>query len=135
MFSNDEAHLTLHKEALNGMFQDYVIKFNQEYLQIEQIIPLAYDIVKQLMEKLNLDEKVVKGRLVALVCYIRKETNDVVQIYHPSYKSEVIIEAENFFTNHMMKIAQRIENFNQNGSSLLIKSIPEIHLHVSCSSK
>ena len=132
MFSNNEATLTLHKQALKGVCQDYVIKFNHDQHQIEKMIPIAFDIFKQLIHELHQKDKTVKGRLVALVCYIREETNEEVNAYHPSYQSEVIDDAEDFFTVHMLKIAQRMEDFNQKGSNLLIKNIPEIHLHVSC---
>lgn len=133
MFSNDEATLTLYKQALKGIIQDYVIKFHREQYRIEEIITIAFDIIKQLINELQLKSKVVKGRLVALVCYIRKEEDQEVKVYHPSYQCENIDDVETFFTSHMMKIADRIENFNHRGSNLLIKNIAEIHLHITCS--
>ena len=135
MFSNDNATLTLYKEAFNGICRDYVIKFKHKVCDVETIIPLAFDIVKQLIDEFHLKDKTVKGRLVALVCYSREETEDEVKVYYPSYQSEIIDDADNFFTTHMLKIAQRIENFNHQGSNLLIEGIPEIHLHISCVNK
>ena len=135
MFANDEATLTLHKESFKNVCQDYVIKFNHTQCKIETIIPIAFDIVKQLIHELHLKDKTVKARLVALVCYIREEKNEELKVYHPSYQSEVIDDVGDFFTSHMLKIAQRIEEFNKRGSNLIIKNIPEIHFHVTCINK
>jgi hypothetical protein len=132
MFSNTEAILTLHKEGLKGVCKDFVIKFNHDQRQIENIIPIAFDIVKAVIDEFHLKNKSIKGRLLALVCYVREGTDDEVKVYHPSYQSEIIDDTKDFFTTHMLKIAQRIDDFNQRGSNLLIKNIPEIHLHVTC---
>ena len=51
--------------------------------------------------------------------------------YHPSYQSETIYEADTFYNEHMLKIAERMDRFNRDGSSLIINTIEEIHLHFS----
>lgn len=132
MYANKQATLKLYKETLKGVCQDYIIKFNKEQRHVENLIPVTYDVVQQLINDLRLHDKNVKARLVALVCYTREEKNEEMRVYHPSYQSEVIDNVKDFFTAHMMKIAQRMEEFNRRGSNLIIKSILEIHLHVTC---
>ena len=132
MFANKETTLCLYKQALHGICQDYVIKFNQEQNDIEGVIPLALDLVQEVVRNRQIEDKMVKGRLVAVVRYIREKDNDVVRTYHPSFQSETIYDVEEFFIRHMMKIAQRMEEFNNKGSNLCIKDIEEIHLHLTC---
>ena len=69
---------------------------------------------------------------MARVCYLRVNSEVQVMYYHPSYKSEVIDNPNDFFITHMLKIAQRMDDFNKNSSKLLIDHIVEIHLHVTC---
>lgn len=133
MYSNQNASLCLHKRSAKGVCEDYVIRFTQQQRDIETIIPLAFDIVSQLIDDYHKTDKSVKGRLVAVVHYTREDTDDEVKVYHPSYQSEVIENCEDFFITHMLKIAERMSKYNREGSNLLIKSISEIHLHVTCS--
>ena len=51
--------------------------------------------------------------------------------FYPSYATEVIDTASDFFYTHMLKIGERMESFNRNGSKLIIKNIEEIHIHIS----
>jgi len=135
MFANEEATLSLHKESLKGVCRDYVIKFNHEQRTIDKVVSISFDIVRQLIEELHQKDETVKGRLVALVHYVREEENKEVQVYHPSYQSEIINDVEDFFLTHMLKISERMEDLNLRGSNLLIKNISEIHLHLSCINK
>ena len=130
MYANKDATLTLYKEAFKRTCLDYVIRFHDLQTQIEKTIPLAFDLVKQLIENLHREDKRISGRLVALVCYSREDENKKVNVFHPSFKSEIIEDAEDFFIRHMLKIAERIEQFNREGSKLMIEGISEIHLHV-----
>lgn len=132
MFSNNEATLTLYKDVMRGVCQDYVIRFHNEQHSIESIISISSDIVKLLLDEFRQGDKTMKGRLVARVRYIQVDTENEVAYYHPSYRSEVIEDMEQFYMTHMLKIAQRMDDFNKNGSNLIIKSIDEIHLHLSC---
>ena len=54
---------------------------------------------------------------------------ETIVYYHPSFQTEVIREATIFYTEHMTKIAQRMDDFNKNGSNLIIDTIDEVHLH------
>ena len=133
MYSNEEVTLTIYKESASGACRDYVLRFNREQNNIEEIISISSDVVKQLIDMYHEEDKRIKGRLVACVCYIRVNSDnaeDTVMYYHPSYRSEVIEDPQTFFITHMLKIAERMDNFNRNGSKLLIKNITEIHLHV-----
>ena len=130
MYSNEEATLRLHKRFLKGSCEDYVIRFTHQQRDIEKIIPLAFEIASQLIDDYHKKDRTLKGRLVAAVHYIRENTDDEVKAYHPSYHSEVIENCEDFFITHMLKIAERMSNYNQKGSNLIIKSISEIHLHL-----
>ena len=132
MFANKESTLCLYKEALHGICQDYVIKFNQEQNDIEGVIPIALDLVQEVVRNLQNEDKMPKGRLVAVVRYIREKDNDESRVYLPSFQSETIYDIEEFFMRHMMKIAQRMEEFNNKGSNIFLKNIEEIHLHLTC---
>ena len=132
MLSNNKASLTLYKGSLRGICKDYVIRFHDEQVCIQNIIHISSDIVQDLIERLHQKDKTLKARLVARVCYLRIGSEEEVMYYHPSYRSEVIEDATEFYMTHMLKIAQRMDNFNKNGSKLLIKNISEIHVHVSC---
>ena len=128
---DDDVTLTLYKQGLRGTCYDYVIRFREQQHDIQEIIRISSDIVKQLIDDYHQKEMSIKGRLVARVCYLRLNEEEVMY-YHPSYRSEVIKDAEKFYTAHMLKIAQRMDDFNKNSSKLIIKNITEIHLHVSC---
>ncbi len=132
MYSNDEATLTLYKTSAWGVCRDYVIRFNQQQCDIKDIIHIASDIVKFLIDDFHQKDKTIKGRLVARVCYAHAANEDEVMYYHPSYRSEMNDDAIEFFTTHMLKIAQRMDNFNYLGSRLLIKHVAEIYLHITC---
>ena len=130
MFSNDFATLTEYKASLRKRVVDYVIRFHSEHVDIHSIIKRSFEIVKQLIEKYQRKDKTVKGRLVALVNYVHTVNETSVSYYHPSFRSEIIDDEDNFFCSHMLKIAERMDNMNQHGSNLLIKNIQEIHLHI-----
>ena len=130
MYSNDEATLTLYKEAFKSSCLDYVIRFHDIQTDIKRIIPIAFDLVKELVESFQREDKTISARLVALVCYVREDRNEKINVYHPSFKSEVIVDVERFFINHMLKIAERMETYNREGSNLAIQGICEIHLHI-----
>lgn len=132
MYSNEEATLSLYKENVKGMCRDYVIRFKHNQQDIEHIIPLCFDIVSQLINDFHRRDKTVKGRLVALVHYTREATGAEVRAYHPSCQSEVLEDAKDFFITHMLKIVERMSDFNRQGSNLQIESISEVHLHITC---
>jgi len=132
MLSNNDTTLTLYKDSFRGVCKDYVIRFHNDQTSIENIIHISCDIVKQLVDQLHREDKTLKGRLVARVCYLRLGSEEEIMYYHPSYRNEIIEDATEFYMTHMLKIAQRMDDFNKNGSKLMIKNISEIHLHVTC---
>ena len=130
MFSHDDATLLHYKTCFNGLLNDYVIRFDNEESNLEVVIEKSFAVFKMLYEKYKSEDKVISGRLVALVKYIHLLDDKTVSYYHASYATEVIVDASDFFNAHMLKIGQRMENFNKNGSHLVIKNIEEIHIHI-----
>ena len=51
------------------------------------------------------------------------EEEEDVNYFHPSYKTEMIDDVETFFSRHMLKLGERMDNFNHHGSNLIIKNI------------
>ena len=133
MYSNKDATITLYKENSTRTCRDFVIRFNEKYDDIERMIPLAFDIVAQLIHDFHrCGDRIVKGRLVAVVNYKRLDTGDEVKAYHASCHNEVLEDARDFFIGHMLDISERMSLFNQHGSNLKIEHISEIHLHLNC---
>ena len=129
MFSNDFATLTPYKHFGTCLF-DYVIRFHSEQNDMSEIVEHTLDIVKSLVQYYHDNNKTISGRLVAFVKYFHIEKEEVVNFFHPSMKTEVIHDAEEFFVNHMLKICERMDNFNHHGSWFIIKNIHEIHIHI-----
>ena len=130
MYFNDFATLTEYKVSKRKSVADYVIRFHSEQTDITAIVNLSFDIFKQLVEKYHRENKMIKGRLIALVNYVHLENENNVSYYHTSFQSEVINDAEKFFHAHMLKIAKRMDNMNHHGSNLMIKNIEEVHIHI-----
>ena len=130
MYSNDFATLTEYKVSKRKSVADYVIRFHSEQSDIQVIVNFSFDIFKQLVEKYHRENKIIKGRLVALVNYVHMQNEKNVSYYHASFQSEVINDVEKFFHTHMLKIANRMENMNHNGSNWMIKNIEEVHIHI-----
>ena len=122
MFSNDFATLTHYKHFGNKVL-DYVIRFHSEQNDLEVIIEHTLDIVKALVQTYRDDNKMVSGRIVVFVKYFHIEKEEDVNYFHPSYKTEMIDVAETFFSRHMLKLGERMDNFNHHGSNLIIKNI------------
>lgn len=130
MYANKYATLTEYKSAFNKAAIDYVIRFQSRETSIETIIEHTCDIIKQLVDGYHTKNKTIKARLVAKVMYINTKTESLVSYYHPSKQFEIVNNVEDFFYTHMLKIAERMDNFNCNGSNLLIHNIEEIHIHI-----
>ena len=130
-FSNDCGTLGFHKQSLKGAVQDYVIEFKQNQVDIAIIVGDTYELFSKLMEKFN--DKIVRARLVAKMHFYhfgKEEVQD--RFYHfGSYSSEVVNEPREFFERHMMKISQRLDQFNSHGSDLVLKTISHIHIQLS----
>ena len=130
-FSNDCGNLSFHKQSLKGTIQDYVIAFHRRERDLNLIIEDTYALFLKLMEKFK--DTVVKATLVAKMdfSHLGKEVED--RSYHfTSYSSEEVIDPREFFERHMMKISQRLDDFNANGSNLVLRSNSHIHIQLSC---
>ena len=130
MFSNDFATLTHYKDAFKKGLSDYVIRFHSEEIDLEIITKQTFQVVKELIADYHSKDKTISGRLVALVNYFHIDKEEVVSYYHPSYQAEVIDNAETFYFDHMLKICERMENFNHHGSNFIIHNVKEIHVHI-----
>ena len=128
---NTYAKLKHSKDSLRGAVIDYIISFSHNEYTVQKIIGTASVLFEELMEWFWTRGKRVKVALVAQVRYIRCTTEEEVVYYHLSTPSEEVMEAGNFFKKHMERIAERIDNLNRHGSSLLIKHIEAIHVQVS----
>ena len=73
-----------------------------------------------------------KVRLVAKVIFKHIPTEELRTYHFGSYAAELVDEPEDFFQRHMMKIAQRMEDFNEHGSNLIIVNISHIHIQLLC---
>ena len=131
MYHNEHFTLSLHKECFGGAAQDFVMRFKRQETSIEEIISISSDIVKQVIEIYQRKRKVVSGRLVARVVYSSVHKKEPIIYYHPSFQMERIHDAEDFYMRHMLKIVNRMDTFNHEGSNLVIEKIDEIHLHFS----
>ena len=129
-FTNDCASLNFYKRSLKGGVEDYQISFNENHTTIADVLHITRDLFRQLIDKFSHREP--KARLVAKVCFIHVNsvTNEMEERYYhfSSYQTERVLDSDEFYERHMMKIASRLDNFNINGSNLLIKNIQHIHI-------
>lgn len=127
--TNDCGTLSFHRQSLKGKVQDYVISFHKEEYDIQLLIGHTKGLFFELIEKF--EEHVVLARLVMKIHFqhIGEEIQD--RFFHfGSFASENVIDPDEFFTRHMYKIAQRLDEFNYHGSNLVIKAIPHIHIQL-----
>ena len=131
-FSNQFAHLSLHKTSLKEKVRDYALKFNSTQQNIEEIIPETISLIENFLQSFNV--KQICGRLIAKVNFIHfnSTTNEQTQrsYYFPSYKAEIIENVEDFYVRHLTKIASRLDSFNVNGSNLIIENIECIYIQL-----
>lgn len=130
LFSNDCASLTLHRTSLKGTVQDFIISFNENQTDIQQVLHLTLDLFQKLVSLFA--DRLIYARLVAKVrfIHINNITNEMDErFYHfASYSCEKVNDIDEFFQRHMTKIASRLDQFNVNGSNLLMKNIDHIHV-------
>ena len=81
------------------------------------------------------EDKIVKVRLVAKVEFEHILTSECRSYYIGSFSSEVVEETRDLFERHMMKISQRLSNFSEHGSNLVIKRICCIFIQLSCKAR
>lgn len=129
-FVNDCASIELYKQSMKGTLKDFIISFNEEQTDMEQVLMKTQSLFLDLID--SHDDQLIKARLVAKVrfVHINNVTDEMEErFYHfPSYQAEHVIDMRDFYQRHMMKIAKRLDSFNQNGSNLLIKNIAHIHI-------
>ena len=123
--SNEIGNLCFYQSSIKGRVQDFIISFNQPEIEIEKIVTNTLDLVKRLFEKFK--DKIIKARLVANVRFINSK-DEIYNHHFPSYQMETVWDVEEFFENHMLKIASRLDNFNAKCSNLLIDSVEHIHI-------
>ena len=128
---NAYAKLKHSRDSLRGAVIDYIITFSHNEYTVQKIIATASDLFKELVDWFCSRGKRVKVALVAQVRYIRCVSETEVVYYHSSAPAEEVIEPNKFFEEHMLKIAEHIDNLNRHGSSLLIKHIEAVHVQVS----
>ena len=127
-FKNDCATLSFHKHSLRGRVADYVIACHEPQVDMFCLIGNTYELFMKLMAHYN-DAKV---RLVAKVIFKHIPTEELRTYHFGSYAAELVDEPEDVFQRHMMKIAQRMEDFNEHGSNLVIVNISHIHIQLLC---
>ena len=109
-----------------------MIRFHSEQDNLDVIVKHTFQVVKELVDYYHYEKgETTSGRLVALVKYFHIDKEEIVSYYHPSYQAEVIEEADNFYFHYMLKICERMENFNHQGSNFIMKNVQEIHFHIS----
>ncbi len=128
--SNEFANICFWRQSLKGAIQDYCISFNEEEKDIELVVGKTFGLVKQLFQKF--EKRSLKARLIAKINFIHLGNEIDIRSYHfPSYQAESVCHPEEFFRNHMTKIASRLDVFNERGSNLLILNIEHIHIALS----
>ena len=128
---NDRGKLTFNRQSVRGLVQDYVITFNDNETSIEEVIEDAYDLFNKLMEKFK--DKTIKVRLIVKIEFASvRDTKEIeTRHYHfTSYQAEYVNDREEFFKRHMSKIASRLNDFNKNGSNLIMKRILDCHIAI-----
>ena len=127
-FKNDCATLSFHKQSLRGRVADYVIACHEPQVDMVCLIANTYGLFMKLMANYN-DAKV---RLVAKVIFEHIPSEERRSYHFGSYASEYVDDPHDFFERHMMKISQRIDDFNEHGSNLVIFYISHIRIQLSC---
>ena len=88
------------------------------------------------MEKFQ--DKQVKARLIAKVNYSRlNDSHEKVRKadYHlGSYCVEEVLNTDDFYEKHILKIISRMDSFQQNGSRLIFNAISHIHIRMTTTS-
>lgn len=130
--SNDVADVCEYKTSLKGMFTDYIVTYHRDEMDIVFVLNSTYELFLSIIGLYNKHD--VAGRLVAKVNFLQlnQETNEetVYPFHFTSLKTEQIFDPKDFFTRHMYKIAERLDNFCSEGSNLILKNISHVHIHI-----
>ena len=128
---NNRGKLTFHRQSVRGLVQDFIITFNDNETSFEDVIEDTYELFNKLMEKFK--DKNVKVRLIAKIEFASIRDNKEIEFHHyhfTSYQAEYVDNRKEFFIRHMLKIASRLNDFNRNGSNLVMKRICDCHIAV-----
>ena len=130
--TNEDACLKHHKSSLKGKVEDFIIRFNSCQKDIANVIKISSYIFKMLIEYYS--DKQLYVRLVAKVtylhCNIPQDEITTRSFHFTSYASELVTDPDTFFKRHMLRIGERLDAFNENGSNLILNGIDEIHIHL-----
>lgn len=127
--SNKYGNLCLHKTTFSKRVSDYQINFKEVEVDFNLLLHKTFDLFLTVMTRYKNHH--VLGRLIAKVNFIHTNSNGVEQerSYHfPSFKAHEIEEPLFFFKANMMKIVERLDTFNKEGSNLVLKNIEHIHI-------
>ena len=125
--------LRSHRKSLKGAVEDFMFTTCKEEVDVSIVIDAAYQAFEKLMEKY--DDKIVKVRLVAKVDFEHILSSECRSYYIGSFPSEVVEDSRDLFERHMLKISERLDDFNEHGSNLVIKKICCIFIQLSCKAK
>ena len=127
--TNNICNLSFHRQSLKGTVQDFIISFTEEQTDLKLIIGKAQDLFTQLID--TFVDKRVKARLVAEVEFIKINHEDEVASFHfASHQMEWVEDSEDFYERHFGKIISRLDQFNNQGSNLLVNRIKHIHIRL-----
>ena len=132
--NNYDCQLQLNRVSARGVVVDYRIVLGPNEGDIERVIAATEDLFGAICS--HYINYRWKARLVALCEYERLNNEGEVSgketYHHASYQSEwcSMWMTEEFYRRHMLKIANRIETFLRNGSSLRLAAFKHIHVAV-----
>ena len=127
--SNTFGNVCFYKSSFHNRIFDYQIDFKNVEVDFSMLVNKTFDLFTKVMERYEGDR--VLGRLVAKVNFLHMNADgrEEERTYHfPSYKTHEVEDPLLFFKSNMMKIANRLETFNKDGSNLLLKNIEYIHI-------
>ena len=127
--SNEFGNVCFYKSSFYNRVLDYQIDFKSAEVDFSSLVDKTFDLFMKVLERCKGNR--VLGRLVAKVNFIHTNTDgrEEERTYHfPSYKTQEIQDPLLFFKSHMLKIANRLETFNKEGSNLVLKNIEHIHI-------
>ena len=110
---------------------DYQINFKEVEADFYAFLQkrLMFDLFLTVMKRYK--NRHVLGRLIAKVNFIHTNSDGEKQerSYHfPSFKAHEIEGPLLFFKVNMMKIAERLDTFNKEESSFVLKNVEHIHI-------
>ena len=104
--TNKYGKLCLHKRSKLGVFQDFMISFEENDSTIEGVLSKTLDLFQDLMR--HFENQTVKARLIAQVHYVRmNDQHEIIgdEEYHfASHHSEEVFNANQFYERRMCKI-------------------------------